>query len=116
MKTLFTLFVLLFSSSVVAEKYNCAYNWNEEIKNNSFERKGEIFLKHNGVTEDILYEDDKFLYLGQLMKHETKSFQGVRITIIDKEMKAFRMIVLHDPQYDLESSDIINGKCLVTYN
>ena len=116
MKKLFVIFILFFSSSAFAEKYNCSYSWNEEIRNNSFERKGEIFLKHNAITEDILYENDKFLYLGTLIHHKTKSFEGIRITIIDKEMKGFRMIVLHDPQYEKESSDIINGKCLVTYN
>ena len=108
MKILLTFFVLLFSSSVVAESYYCSYLFNNESQLTEFKR-----LDNNSFNRgEILAENDKLIYIGHTV--EGYDHKGYRILIIDKKIKKFRMIALHNPEYEKERSAIVQGDCKVS--
>ena len=82
MKILLTLFVLLFSSSVVAEKYICSYLFDGEEFSVKLEKISDYsysFKMHYETEEYILGETDKLLILGapQLVDDSNLNIWGV---------------------------------------
>ena len=114
MKTLLTLFVLLFSSSVVAETWSCTYEWNNEMlqktlvrKNDSFydvyEFNGDVDISNSG--DIIIKENSNFIHL----YNNIDGFDTAYLTILDKSKKVFVMVGL---EYN-NSTDIIEGNCII---
>ena len=107
-KILLTFLFLFFSSPVVAESYYCSYLFNNESKLTEFKR-----LDNNSFNRgEILEENDKLIYIGGTVKGY--DHKGYRILIIDKKIKKFRMIALHNPEYEKKRSAIVEGDCRVS--
>ena len=109
MKILLTLFVLLFSSSVVAEKYNCTYTFDNKVENFIIERQDNYFLRidyeETYKIGDVVYEDENLINLYSSPDNFTDD--TAYLFIIDKKQKGFTMVGL---EYK-NSTDIIEGVC-----
>ena len=107
MKILLSIFVLLFSSSVFAENYYCSYLYDGESDIIEFNR----IDNSNFNVGVILDENNNFIYIGSNV--QGFGHEGYRISIIDKNTKKFRMMVLYNPEDDGEQSAIIEGYCVL---
>ena len=118
MKKIFSIFIIIFSflsiSSSFSEQYICSYLYYGEprsftvkrINNNNFEQNsigGKKFL-------NILYEDNDYLVLGNLLQYPR--FVGYDVTFIDKISKLFNGYGVTEPnsKEKLKSNE---GKCMV---
>ena len=117
MKTLLTLFVLLFSSSVVAEVYSCSHElsrWNRsgEVETKTYTRYGNTFEHNLGWTFNIIKENDDILILLKLNHY----IESVSVTIINKKTKEFteNFTQINDAK-EVPIDGQVYGKCIITY-
>ena len=106
------LLLLLIPNLVMAEIYNCQYEWDDEKFELVFERKqvnmdgkthtfflykqkNKLEFETLDTYEEILHEDDKSLILGTFPQDKYKMFRAIWI---DKQSKKFRMVSLKEPQ------------------
>tara|TARA_B100000795_G_C22707958_1_gene402345 strand:+ start:218 stop:640 length:423 start_codon:yes stop_codon:yes gene_type:complete len=123
MKTkLFTIILLLFSSQVFAETYDCQYTWNGEKFELLFEKTK---AQHDGKTyeyylykqkkkkssgtvdseEEILFEDSTYLVIGWV--HQMSNGLVVwRTAWLDKATKKFRMSMLKEPSDSFHANNL----------
>ena len=122
MKTLLTLFVLLFSSSVVAERLTCEYSYafEDDTQIAVFERVNNNFIwttEGNRQFEIlILYENDKNLVLGELFDYDNYDSGSAFFTFFyDKVSKKFRSATLPHPLNEKMKvpEQWIDGMCFI---
>ena len=93
MKILLTLFVLLFSSSVFAEKYNCTYTFDNKVENFIIERQDNYFLRldYEKIYKigDVVYEDENLINL--YSSPDNYSDDTAYLFIIDKVLQWHRL-------------------------
>ena len=115
MKTLLTLFVLLFSSSVVAEVYSCSHDLSRfdrpgEVETTVYTRNGNIFQNELGWEFIIIKDTEGSL---MLMNEYNDTFFT---TIINKKTKEFTETFTSILYAETtESSGLVYGKCIVTF-
>ena len=117
MKILLTLFFLLFSSSVVAEKYICSYLFDGEEFSVKLEKISDYsysFKMHYETEEYILGETEKLLILGapQLVDDLNLNIEDVsvfRVIFLDKIDKTFTMTNVIEPSLSQHYSNGIWG-------
>ena len=116
------IFLLLFSSQLFAETYDCQYTWNGEKFELLFERTKtqyegktyEYFLykqkkkKSSGTldtAEEIFFEDEKYLVIGWIHKMSS-GLVTWRTVWVDKPNKKFRMSMLKEPQDSFNADNL----------
>ena len=103
MKILLTLFVLLFSSSVVAERINCSYIYNNtESRTFILERSTDNFkwttTSNRVFYLQILYETENVLVLGEMFNYDNYNSGDAFYTLFfDKISKKYRSSSLPHP-------------------
>ncbi len=123
MKTkLLTICLLLFTSQVFAETYDCQYTWNGEKFELLFEKTK---TQHDGKTyeyysykqkkkkspgtidsaEEILFEDKNYLIIGWIHQMST-GLVVWRTAWVDKATKKFRMTMLKEPNDSFNANNI----------
>jgi hypothetical protein len=108
MKKLLTIiFLSLFlNSTSIAEKYECAYIFDDKAKPASFERSGNFFIIGNNVSQDkILFENEIAIFLTQVYINDNVPMGYM--TVIDKVKLNFVMAGLRFEN----STAIIEGSC-----
>ena len=108
MKTLLTLFVLLFSSSVFANEYYCSYQFNDEEFPLTLKKRTDYSytFEMNFETEEyILGETNDLLIVGapQLVEDDKVVF---RVIFLDKLNKTISITSVIEPSF---SQDYLRG-------
>ena len=106
MKLIYSIILVILANYSFSENYVCSYNLNNE--DNMIEIKREGLAFNHG---EIFYEDNSFIYLTEVSTNNI--FDGIKSTIIDKELNKFRMMVMYEPGFESEGSAIITGNCIV---
>ena len=101
MKILITIFVLFFSSSVIAEEYNCSYLFDGEEFPLKLKKRTDYsftFTMNYESEEYILGETDKLLIIGapQLVEESKVVF---RVIFLDKINKTFTITSVIEPNF-----------------
>ena len=114
MKTLLAFFVLLFSSLVFAEEWNCIYKHSNEEQKINFYRDNNTFrqIYEDGTIDKTGYitvqESSNQIVLIDIIEFEKENVSF--LVTLNKIKKGFAMIGLQYPN----STDIISGKCIVS--
>ncbi len=117
-KILIVLFLI--PNLVMAEVYNCQYRWDDQKFEVLFERK-QVHLGSKTYTyflykqkkqlelgiaesnEEILFEDDEYLILGNIVKGNINLFRTIWI---DKLSKKFRIATEKEPQESFNENNV----------
>ena len=119
MKILLTLFVLFFSSNVIAEIYSCSHELSRfdrpgEVETKTYKRIGKIFKHNRGWEFKIIDETEEVL---MLFNYSTEPSPHIFIVIIDKKTKEFtEKLLTIESSKEQEVRPQIYGKCILTLN
>ena len=113
---------ILFLPSVSAETYYCSYNFDNEEYKFSLVREDVTFelQQEFNSTEEIIYEDDSWVILGNDLwlfgeKRKGKIIAALYRTVwIDKHTYRFRMVSIADPNNEDFYEGIfgtVSGEC-----
>ena len=121
MKTLLTLFVLLFSSSVVAEIYTCSHELSRfgrpgEVETKIFTREGEYFYHNFGWEYEIIRDTNQMLMLAYVLETNNSEDPGAAMVVmINKKTKEFTEHFVNIIDSKNNNTTILNyGKCLIS--
>ena len=115
MKILLTLFVLLFSSSVFAETYECTHELSRfdrpgEYETNIYKRDGDIFVMNDFLDFFIAKDSDEILMLFYLNTDLYLFFN----TIINKKTREYTETYTSiEDAKKLENTGLVYGKCKI---
>ena len=115
MKILLTLFVLLFSSSVFAETYECTHELSRfdrpgEYETNIYKRDGDIFVMNDTIEFFIAKNSDEILMLVYLNTELYLFFN----TIINKKTREYTETYTSiEDAKKLENTGLVYGKCKI---
>ena len=114
------LLLFLIPNMATAELYNCQYKWDDEKFEVLFERK-QVHLDSKTYTyflykqkkkvgpgmvktnEEILFEDDEHLILGNIVKGKVNLFRTIWI---DKFNKKFRIATVKEPHESFNEKNV----------
>ena len=121
MKILLTLFVLLFSSSVVAEIYTCSHELSRferpgEVETKIYTREGEYFYHNFGWKYEIIRDTNKMLILVYVIETNNSEDPGAAMVVmINKKTKEFTERFVNIIESKNNQTTILNyGKCLIS--
>ena len=121
MKILLTLFVLLFSSSVVAEIYTCSHELSRferpgEVETKIFTREGEYFFHNFGWKYEIIRDTNQMLILVYVFETNNSEDPGAALVVmINKKTKEFTEDFVNINDSKNNQTAILNyGKCLIS--
>ena len=121
MKILLTLFVLLFSSSVVAEIYTCSHELSRferpgEVETKIFTREGEYFYHNFGWKYEIIRDTNQMLILVYVFETNNSEDPGAALVVmINKKTDEFTEHFININESKNNETAILNyGQCLIT--
>ena len=116
MKTLLTLYVLLFSSSLIAETYVCSMElsrWNRagEIETKTLKRNGNLFLFNGDWEFDIVAESQEQIILFNYLLNS--NFATYTIMLNKKTLEFTENYMSIEDSKENESEPLVYGKCII---
>ena len=116
MKTLLTLYVLLFSSSLVAETYVCSMElsrWNRagEIETKTLKRNGNLFLFNGDWELDIVAESQEKIILFKYLLNS--NFVTYTVMLNKKTLEFTENHMSIEDSKENESEPLVYGKCII---
>ena len=121
MKTLLTLFVLFFSSSVVAETYTCSHELSRferpgEVETKIYTREGEYFYHNFGWEYEIIRDTENMLIIVTVVEINDFDDPGVAMVVmINKKTKEFTENLVDISESKNNQTTILTyGNCLIT--